>query len=52
MTEWNWDDALAVRYDEGHEDGYEDGYEKGVMQVVANKDAQIAELKAQLEKHT
>ena len=24
MTEWNWDDALAVRYEEGHEDGRED----------------------------
>jgi len=23
MTEWNWDDALAVRYEEGHEEGWE-----------------------------
>ena len=23
MTEWNWDDALAVRYEEGQEDGVE-----------------------------
>jgi predicted transposase YdaD len=21
MTEWNWDDALAVRYEEGREEG-------------------------------
>jgi predicted transposase YdaD len=24
MTEWNWDDALAVRYEEGKEDGQEE----------------------------
>ena len=24
MTEWNWDDALAVRYEEGMEDGQEE----------------------------
>ena len=29
-TEWNWDDALAVRYSEGHEDGVEKGLEKGL----------------------
>ena len=23
MTEWNWDDALAVRYEEGIEEGIE-----------------------------
>jgi predicted transposase YdaD len=23
MTEWNWDDALAVRYEEGLEEGRE-----------------------------
>ena len=23
MTEWNWDDALAVRYEEGMEEGIE-----------------------------
>jgi len=28
-TEWNWDDALAVRYGEGHEDGFEEGRTKG-----------------------
>ena len=28
-TEWNWDDALAVRYEEGHEDGLEEGREEG-----------------------
>jgi len=29
MTEWNWDDALAVRYEEGREEGLEVGIEKG-----------------------
>ena len=24
MTEWNWDDALAVRFEEGREEGRED----------------------------
>ena len=24
MTEWNWDDALAVRYEEGREEGREE----------------------------
>jgi len=28
-TEWNWDDAMAVRYEEGQEDGLEKGIEKG-----------------------
>jgi len=30
MTEWNMDDALAVRYEEGHEDGIEKGREEGL----------------------
>ena len=29
MTEWNWDDALAVRFEEGKEDGLEQGLEQG-----------------------
>jgi predicted transposase/invertase (TIGR01784 family) len=29
FTEWNWDDALAVRYAEGREEGREEGWEKG-----------------------
>jgi len=29
MTEWNWDDALAVRYEEGIEYGLEQGREQG-----------------------
>jgi predicted transposase YdaD len=28
MTEWNWDDALAVRYEEGMEKGIEKGREE------------------------
>jgi hypothetical protein len=30
FTEWNQDDALAVRYEEGLEDGREEGLEKGI----------------------
>jgi predicted transposase/invertase (TIGR01784 family) len=29
ITEWNWDDALAVRYSEGWEGGREEGWEEG-----------------------
>jgi len=29
MTEWNWDDALAVRFEEGWEGGLEKGREEG-----------------------
>jgi predicted transposase/invertase (TIGR01784 family) len=29
MKEWNWDDALAVRYREGREEGIEEGREEG-----------------------
>jgi hypothetical protein len=30
ITEWNWDDALAVRYSEGWEGGREEGREEGL----------------------
>jgi predicted transposase YdaD len=30
MTEWNWDDALAVRFEEGLEKGLEEGLERGL----------------------
>ena len=36
LTEWNWDDALAVRYEEGKEDGREEGLEKGREKVARN----------------
>jgi predicted transposase/invertase (TIGR01784 family) len=36
MTEWNWDDALAVRYEEGHEDGEAKGMEKGLETAKIN----------------
>ena len=29
MTEWNWDDALAVRFEEGREEGRQEGWEEG-----------------------
>jgi len=30
LTEWNWDDALAVRFEEGLEEGREEGREEGI----------------------
>jgi predicted transposase YdaD len=36
MTEWNWDDALAVRYEEGHEDGWEEGREDEKLEIARN----------------
>jgi hypothetical protein len=33
MTEWNWDDALAVRY----EDGREEGVENVARNALANR---------------
>jgi len=35
MTEWNWDDALAVRYEEGREDGLEEG-RKEKLEIARN----------------
>ena len=35
MTEWNWDDALAVRYEEGIEKGLEQGH-KEKLQIAGN----------------
>jgi predicted transposase/invertase (TIGR01784 family) len=32
LTEWNWDDALAVRYEEGIEEGREEGRMEGRME--------------------
>ena len=29
LTEWNWDEALATRFQEGREEGIEAGVEKG-----------------------
>ncbi|MDR2972733.1 MAG: Rpn family recombination-promoting nuclease/putative transposase [Bacteroidales bacterium] len=34
MTEWNWDDALAVRYEEGIEKGIEKGEKKGEQKII------------------
>jgi len=30
MTEWNWNDALAVRHGEGMEEGRKEGLEEGI----------------------
>ena len=35
MTEWNWDDALAVRYEEGLEEGIEKGREETARNALA-----------------
>ena len=42
MTEWNWDDALAVRYEEGHDDGWEEGLEEGLEKGRGNEKLEIA----------
>ena len=42
MTEWNWDDAMAVRYEEGLEDGLEKGMEKGREEGLAEGREEIA----------
>ena len=34
MTEWNWDDALAVRYEEGHDDGWDEGRVEGLEEGI------------------
>jgi hypothetical protein len=36
MTEWNWDDALAYRYEEGREVGREEGMEVGMKKGSFN----------------
>jgi len=36
LTEWNMDDALAVRYEEGWEDGMDKGREEGMVNVARN----------------
>ena len=44
MTEWNWDDALAVRYEEGMEKGREEGIERGIEQTARNALAEGASI--------
>ncbi len=34
LTEWNWDDALAVRFEEGIEQGMIQGIEQGMIQGI------------------
>ena len=36
FTEWNWDDALAVRFEEGREEGWEKGQEEGREKIARN----------------
>jgi predicted transposase YdaD len=35
MTEWNWDEALAVRYEDGREDGIEESREEIARNALA-----------------
>jgi predicted transposase YdaD len=35
ITEWNMEDALAVRYEEGKEEGWEAGHEKIARNALA-----------------
>jgi len=36
MTEWNMDDALECRYEEGLEEGREEGREEGAFSIAQN----------------
>jgi hypothetical protein len=36
FTEWNLDDAIAVRYEEGLEDGFEKGIAEGKLEIARN----------------
>jgi predicted transposase YdaD len=42
LTEWNWDDALAVRYEEGREEGLEKGMEKGMEEGMEKGREEVA----------
>jgi len=42
ITEWNMDDALAVRYAEGMEEGLEEGLERGMEEGMEKRDMAIA----------
>ena len=37
LTEWNWDDALDVRFNEGREEGLEQGIEIGQEKARVEK---------------
>ena len=34
LTEWNWDEALATRFQEGREEGVEKGREEGIWKGI------------------
>jgi hypothetical protein len=54
MTEWNWDDALAVRFKEGHELGLEKGEQIGIQKErqlfldLLNQGLSVEEIKQRL----
>ena len=35
-AEWNMDDALAVRYEEGYEEGCEEGQQEKTLEIARN----------------
>jgi predicted transposase/invertase (TIGR01784 family) len=42
FTEWNWDDALAVRFEEGQEEGWAKGLERGLEKGLEKGREEIA----------
>ena len=58
FTEWNWDDALAVRYEEGTEDGIDIGVGIGreerdneILDLI-KKGYTVADIEKHLRKQT
>jgi hypothetical protein len=51
FTEWNWDDALAVRFEEGREEGREESQQALAEKdrALIEKDREIAELRRRLQ---
>ena len=45
LTEWNWDDALNVRFEEGREEGFEKGRKDEKLSIARNLIAKGSEPK-------
>jgi hypothetical protein len=50
MTEWNWDDALAVQREEGREEGLAKGLTKGREEAAAEYTEQIRRLEEEIQR--